>query len=186
VIATGSGIVMIVATTTGIGIGIGAGNRSNANARSSVNANSHASARGREIAHIEAIRTAAMADTAAATVATAITAAATVGSPTTKSREATAMGWIEDRKTHGIEGLRILITRAISGAGIPPTEADSFVGTRKVIVSTVVTEGGNSSQRITVRCDLDERTGTERPVRSSFFAALLTRASDSQLTIISG
>jgi len=160
---------MIVATMIAIGIEIrtGAGNRSNANARSSVSESLHASASGRGIAHIGAIRTAAMADTAAAT------AAATVGSPTTKSRKATAMDWIEDRKTHVIEGLRILTTRAISGAGIPPTEADSFVDIRKVIVSTVVTEGGNSSQRITNRCDLDERTGTRRPVRSSFFRLCL-------------
>src|SRR6185295_3335991 len=111
---------MIAATMIGIAIGIGirtgAGNRSNANARSSVNVSLHASASGQGIAHIGAIRTAAMANTAADTV----------GSPTMKSRKATAMDWIEDRKTHVIEGLRILTTRAISGAGIPPTEADSF------------------------------------------------------------
>src|SRR6185503_14266160 len=163
---------MIVATTIAIGIEIrtGAGNRSNANARSSVSESLHASASGQEIAHIVAIRTAAMAATAAAT---ADTAAATVVSPTIKTRKATAMDWIEDRKTHVIEGLRILITRAISGAGIPPTEADSFVDIRKVIVSTVVTEGGNSSQRITNRCDLDERTGARRPVRSLLFGLCL-------------
>src|SRR6185295_956232 len=163
---------MIAATMIGIAIGIGirtgAGNRSNANARSSVNVSLHASASGQGIAHIGAIRTAAMADTAADTVATGTTAADTVGSPTMKSRKATAMDWIEDRKTHVIEGLRILTTRAFSGAGIPPTEADSFVGTRKVIVSTVVTEGGNSSQRISIRCDLDERTGTGAPFAHRF------------------
>jgi hypothetical protein len=43
------------------------------------------------------------------------------------------------------------------------------VDTRKVIVSTVVTEGGNSSQRITIRCDLDERTGTGAPFAHRFF-----------------
>ena len=160
---------MIAATAIGIAIGIGiqigAGNRLNANAKSSVNVSLHASASGQGIAHIEATRT--------ATEATVITAAATVGSPATKSRKATAMDWIEDRKTRVIAGLRIQITRATSGAGIPPTEADSFVGTRKVIVSTAVHEGGNSSQRITNRCDLDERTGARRPVRSLLFGLCL-------------